>query len=130
MDFSDLSKIISSVFGENLSELIENLDENTLSPIAILIGVDAKTLYVIIQLVYKFVSGKLRIADVLPSVFPVVIGLLTENATKPMQNKTAEESPSAAEINDNSQNFENLRQVAGENFSSFDFYLQSDSASE
>ena len=127
MDNTELSQLLKSILGENLSVALENADAETLAPVAAVLGLKPQTLCVIIKLIPKFLSGDIDLKGLLPSLIPVFLNyILSLNSLDTTDDKTAAEQSPAA--NENA-TYENLKTIIGKDYSSFDVYLQSDSAS-
>lgn len=131
MNFSDLFKNLSSYFGKDFSDFLGGIDEQTVAPVALMLGVKAETLVIIIRLVIAFLRGEINLKDLLPSVIPALISYYLSLSGKNETPTEREQSPSVGD-SDNSENgftFEDFKAVAGDVACDFDFYAQMDSAS-
>ena len=125
MDQNKISQLLSSFFDENFFKALDNIDAETLAPIAALLGLKSQTLVVIIRLLPRMLRGEIDIKDAVPSLLPALLSyMLSLNA--PEQNTAAAEASSAAA---ETVDHENLKFVSGDDLSPLDVYLQSESAS-
>ena len=130
MDITKITQLLSSIFGESFYDIFDDPDAKTLAPVAAMLGIKPETLCVIIRLIPRLLKGDINIKSVIPSIIPVFLSymLSLNNSTAAGdedENTAADECPAA----DENDNFINLRAVLGENYSGFDVYLQSESAS-
>ena len=126
MDISQLIANLSGAFNGELDKTLENLDESTLAPVALLLNVKPHTLVVIVRIIPKLINGEIDFKTVIPSVFPAIVKyFLSLYAAGATENSAVGETPTA----ENKETVEILKNVAGNNFDAYELYLQSESAS-
>ena len=126
MEQNKLSQLLSSLFNEDFLSALNNVDQTALEPIALLLGIKCETLFVVVKLIPKLISGEIDFKSALPSLLPVFISYMLSLNASDGQKATAAKEPSAAV---ETENYENLKLISGEDCSPLDVYLQSASAS-
>ena len=126
MDISQLIANLSGAFNGELDKTLENLDETTLAPVALLLNIKPQTLVVIVRIIPKLINGEIDFKTVFPSIFPTIVKyFLSLYAAGTTENSAVGETPTA----ENKETVEILKNVAGNNFDAYELYLQSESAS-
>lgn len=113
MDFNRILSWLKDIFSSGALDFLEEIDEEVLSPIALILNVDAKNLSSICKILPPLFKGQLSFKDVLPTIIPILLPLIlskrlksglnadngnkvfTNNSEKPTYSATFDESKTA-----------------------------------
>lgn len=113
MDFNRILSWLKDIFSSGALDFLEEIDEEVLSPIALILNVDAKNLSSICKILPPLFKGQLSFKEVLPTIIPIILPLIlskrlksdlnadngnkvfTNNSEKPTYSETFNESKTA-----------------------------------
>ncbi len=73
MNFLQILSRFKESLGDEFFDNLEKIDEESLAPFAVFLGVDKKNLCALIKLVPKIVRGEITLKSLIPHILPVVI---------------------------------------------------------
>lgn len=80
MDLNNFLAPVSEIFKSGAFDFLEEIDEETLSPIALLLNVDEKRLTALLKLIPPFFKGDIGLKEVLPFIIPLFLSFLSKNS--------------------------------------------------
>lgn len=134
MDFNRIFSWIREMFSGGAFDFLQDVDEETLSPVAAILNINAKTLCSLIKVLPPLFKGEISFKEALPYLLPIFLSFLlssrlrgsdsavnsSEAIEKPTYSPTFEQNNTANELNSFADN---------DIYYSLNAYLQSDSAS-
>lgn len=116
MDFNRILSWIKDIFLSGAFDFLEEVDEEVLSPLALILNVDAKNLSSICKILPPLFKGQLSFKDLLPTIIPILLPLIlskringslnkvnsgevfAKNSEKPTYSPTFEENKTASDF--------------------------------
>lgn len=107
MDFNWLLTFLKDLFKSGALDFLQDLDDDTLSPLSSIFNIDAKAAASVLKILPSVFKGEAGIKEVLPVFLPIVASFLLKGKSLNKSNeKTAEEKLQNAEKTTYSPTFE------------------------
>lgn len=98
MDFNWLLTFLKDTFKSGALDFLEDLDDDTLSPIAAIFNIDAKAVASIVKILPSVFKGEAGIKEILPAFLPIVASfLLKGKSLNKADDEKSEENLNSAE---------------------------------
>lgn len=116
MDFNWLLTFLRDIFKSGALDFLEDLDDETLSPLSAIFNIDVKAAASVLKILPSVFKGEAGIKDVLPVLLPIVASfLLKGKSTNKKDDKTQAENLKNAEKPTYSPTFEQNNTANGSN---------------
>lgn len=116
MDFNWLLTFLRDIFKSGALDFLEDLDDETLSPLSAIFNIDAKAAASVLKILPSVFKGEAGIKDVLPVLLPIVASfLLKGKSTNKKDDKTQDENLKNTEKPTYSPTFEQNNTANGSN---------------